>query len=94
MINQSFPPELEKFVEEQVAVGNYRSEEDLVVSAVRVLQDVQSRQQELFEDVRLGMEQLERGEVIEYDEAGLHQLFKELKQRAMTRIDAGVGTDK
>ena len=45
MIAQSFPPELERFVAEQVAAGNYQSEQDLVVSAVRVLRDVQARQQ-------------------------------------------------
>ena len=89
MIAQSFPPELEQFVEEQIAAGNYQSEQDLVVSAVRVLRDVQVRQREFYEDVRLGMEQLEHGDVIEYDEAGLRQLFEELEQLAKNRVEAG-----
>jgi len=89
MIAQSFPPELERFVEEQIAAGNYQSEQGLVVSAVRVLRDVQARQREFYEDVRLGMEQLERGEYTEYDEAGLQQLFDELGEIAKNRAHAG-----
>ena len=86
MIAQSFPPELERFVEEQIAAGNYQSEQDLVVSAVRVLRDVQARQRQFQEDVRIGMEQLERGEFTDYDEAGLRRRFDELKERARNRI--------
>jgi Arc/MetJ-type ribon-helix-helix transcriptional regulator len=89
MIAQFFPPELERFVEEQVASGNYQSEQDLVVSAVRVLRDVQARQREFYEDVQLGMEQLERGEYTEYDEAGLRRLFEELAQIAQNRAEVG-----
>ncbi len=89
MIGPSFPPELERFVEEQVAAGNYQSEQDLVVSAVRVLRDVESRQNQFREDVRVGIEQLERGDVTEYDEAGLRRLFDELKQVASTRVSGG-----
>ena len=42
---------------------------------------------ESFADcVRIGMEQLERGESVEYDEAGLRKWFEELKQRVRDRI--------
>jgi putative addiction module CopG family antidote len=86
MISQSFPPELEQFVAQQVAAGNYPSEQELVVSAVRVLRDVQARQRQFEDDIRVGMEQLERGEFNEYDEASLRRRFEELKQRAESRI--------
>ncbi|MBU4272245.1 MAG: type II toxin-antitoxin system ParD family antitoxin [Planctomycetes bacterium] len=93
MIDQSLPPELVQFVEEQVASGHYRSEQDLLVSAVRVLRSVQDRQRQFREDVRLGMEQLERGEFNEYDEDGLRKRFEELKQQAVDRAKnvGGVG---
>ncbi len=41
--------------------------------------------EQFCEDVRLGIEQLARGEYHEYDDAGLRKLFEELKQRAMER---------
>ena len=94
MIVQSFPPELESFVAEQIAAGNYQSEQDLVVNAVRVLRDVQAKRRQLREDVRLGVEQLERGEYTEYDEAGLRQLFEKLEQRVVHRVEAGGGAGK
>ena len=94
MIAPSFPPELERFVEEQIAVGNYQSERDLVVSAVRVLQNVQARQKAFYEDVRLGMEQLERGDVVEYDEEGLNTFFKELEQIARNRVESAAEGEK
>ncbi len=93
MISPPLPPELEQFVEEQVAVGHYESPQEVMVSAVRVLRDVEARQERFREDVRLGMEQLERGEFIEYDEAGLRELFEDLKRRAVACTDAG-GTRK
>jgi putative addiction module CopG family antidote len=90
MIHESLPPDLGQFVEQQVAAGNYHSEEELVVSAVRVLRDVQDRQRQLADDVRLGMEQLDRGEFNEYDEVGLRERFEELQQRVRGRIaDSG-----
>ena len=88
------PPDLGQFVEQQVAAGNYHSEEELVVSAVRVLRDVQAQQRQFAEDVRLGMEQLDRGEFSEYDEAGLRKRFDELKQRAKGRIEGSGGAVK
>ncbi len=91
MIAQSFPPELERFVKEQIAAGNYQSEQDLVVSAVRVLRDVQVRRQLFLEDLRIGVEQLERGEYVEYDDAGMCQLFEELEQVAKNRAEAAGG---
>jgi Arc/MetJ-type ribon-helix-helix transcriptional regulator len=94
MIAKPLPPELEHFVEEQIAARDYQSERELVVSAVRVLRDVQAWQQQFHEDVRLGMEQLERGEFNEYDEAGLRQRFEELKQRARDRIGETGGPNK
>jgi putative addiction module CopG family antidote len=70
MLASSFPPDVTQFIDEQVAVGNYSSQEAVVVDAVRILREVQAKQRQFQEDVRLGMEQLERGEYTEYDEAG------------------------
>lgn len=85
----TLPPDLGQFVQDQVAAGRYQTEQELVVDAVRVLREIQARQQQFHEDVRLGMEQLGRGEVIEYDDAGLRELFDELTIRAQNRRAPG-----
>jgi len=85
----TLPPDLGQFVQEQVAAGRYQTEQELVVDAVRVLRELQARQQQFHEDVRLGMEQLGRGEFIEYDDAGLRGLFDELRLRVENRRAQG-----
>jgi Arc/MetJ-type ribon-helix-helix transcriptional regulator len=89
MLAPSFPPDVTRFIDKQVAVGNYASQEDVVVDAVRILREVQVKQRQFHEDVRLGMEQLERGEYTEYDEAGLRQLFDDLKQNIQESAKRG-----
>jgi len=86
----ALPPELGQFVHEQVAAGRYQTEQELVVDAVRVLRELQARQQQFHEDVRLGMEQLQRGEVVEYDDRGLRELLEQLQLRVRNR-NAGNG---
>jgi putative addiction module CopG family antidote len=88
MIAESLPPDLGQFVEQQVAAGRYQSEQDLVTDAVRVLRELETRQERLREDVRQGMEQLEQGEFCEYDLDELRQLFDGLKERARNSREA------
>ena len=88
MISQPLPPELGQFVEQQLASGKYRSEQELVVDAVRVLREVEAQQQEFHRDIRLGMDQLERGESNHYSLEQLRERFEQLKDRARRRIEA------
>jgi Arc/MetJ-type ribon-helix-helix transcriptional regulator len=83
MFSHPYPPEIGDFIERQIALGHYRSEEDLVVDAVRIMREVNDQQRQFAEDVQQGMDQLDRGEVNCYDENGLAQRFEELKNRAL-----------
>jgi putative addiction module CopG family antidote len=56
MISPSLPPELGQFVEQQLALGKYQSEDGLVVNAVRVLRDVEAQQRQFRADVQLGID--------------------------------------
>ena len=85
MIAPALPPDLGQFVEEQIATGKYHTEEELVVDAVRVLRRLADQQHAFHDAVRQGMEQLARGELTEYDDKSLGELFDGLKQRAMNR---------
>jgi putative addiction module CopG family antidote len=81
MMADTLPPELGQFVQHQLAAGRYRSEQELVVDAVRVLREVEVRHQQFCDDVRVGMDQLQRGEFVEYDDDGLRGLLEQLKRR-------------
>lgn len=88
MISPSFPQDICAFIAQQLADGKFRSEEELMIHAIRVLREVEAGKRQFAEEVRLGFEQLERGECNEYDEAGLRGRFEDLKERVGRRIAA------
>jgi putative addiction module CopG family antidote len=88
MRSAAFPQDIGLFIAQQIAAGKYRSEEELMIHAVRVLRELEARKRQLAEDLQLGLDQLERGEYYEYDEAGLRNLFEELKDRVGRRVAA------
>jgi antitoxin ParD1/3/4 len=86
-MSNSFSPELQQLVSQELATGRYSSENDLLLEAVRVLAERDRRREELRQQIQIGRDQLDRGEYTEYDEAGLRARFDELKMRAQQRID-------
>lgn len=54
-----FPPELDRLVREELATGAYASEEDLLLEAMRALQD----RNETIGGIREGLADLEAGRV-------------------------------
>jgi putative addiction module CopG family antidote len=81
MLGQPLPPELGQFVEQQLALGRYRSEDELVVDAVRVLRDVEAQQRQFHSDIERGFDQLDRGEANQYSLEQLRERFDCLKDR-------------
>ena len=62
-----FPPDIERFVQQELAGGEYSSREDLIVDALRVLRQVKTRHTELRDKVRHSIAQAERGEMMPLD---------------------------
>lgn len=58
----TIPAKLAEFVSGIVASGRFQSEEDVVAEALRLLQDRERKLQALREDIRVGIEELNRGE--------------------------------
>ncbi|MGA2060416.1 MAG: type II toxin-antitoxin system ParD family antitoxin [Thermoguttaceae bacterium] len=83
------PPELESFVQQQLASGEYRSAEEVIGAGLRVLQELKHRQEDFRKEVQIGVDQLDRGEGILLDQAGLRKLFDEIQQRGQSRYNAG-----
>ena len=67
-MNVSLTPELETLVHEKVGSGLYTSASEVVREGLRLLKDRDSVQQQRLEELKreiaLGLEQLERGEVL------------------------------
>jgi antitoxin ParD1/3/4 len=85
-MNISLDPEIQRYLEAQVKAGRYGSVDEAVNSllATAKLEEELTPQdvQELRAEIAAGLDELDRGEVGEWDPA-------DLKRRVRARIDAG-----
>ena len=56
------PREFEDFVQQELASGRYGSQTDVICAGLRLLRERDSRLASLRNDVKLGIDQLDRGE--------------------------------
>lgn len=72
-MNVSLTPELERYINEKVEGGSYRSASEVVRESVRLMQRVEedraTRLAALRHEVGLGLAQIERGETVDGREA-------------------------
>lgn len=78
-MNVSLTPQLEQFVREKVDSGRYLSASEVVREGLRLLEERDHVQQMKLETLRrelmIGVEQIERGEVVDADD-----VFAELEE--------------
>ena len=88
-MNVSLTPQLEDLIRKKVATGMYNSSSEVVREALRLLDERdrihQMRLEELRKDIQLGLDQLDRGESINGDEA-IAQLRERIRQ---IRVQSG-----
>ena|SRR5947209_17171347 len=91
----SLTPELESIVSEKLASGEYKSAHEVLGEALRLLKerDEQRRQEldVLRSEIRVGLEQLDRGEATVYDDDSLKELFEGIKARGLERLSSRQG---
>ena len=79
-MNVSLSPELEQLIEAKVKSGMYNSASEVIRAGLRLLQEQdelrQIRLHELKREVREGLDEIERGEVVDGDD-----VFQELAER-------------
>ena len=68
----SLPPDIQKFVEEKVKAGDFPDETTVVVAAIAMMRTQSKQQTEedlewLRAQVKIGMDELDRGEFAEWD---------------------------
>ena len=86
------PSDLEQFVQQQLATGEYRSQDEVVVAGLQVLREVKRRQAEFRQDVQIGIEQLDRGEGIKIAKNDLRAFFDDIQARGEQRYEASKNT--
>jgi antitoxin ParD1/3/4 len=79
---ETIPEELKEFVDTEIAAGKYRSPEEVIATALRLLQERERRLNGLRADLHIGLEQLEKGEgTVIADEAAHDAFFEEMENR-------------
>ena len=63
----AYPPELEQFVQQELASGACRSEDELVINALQVYRELKLRHDQLRQRVAKSLEQADRGELDPWD---------------------------
>lgn len=86
-MTEVLPPDLQQFVHHQLESGVYRTEEELVVDAVRLLRDSDSHWHSLRDSIQAQAEELARGEgfTLEGDEA-LAEFLAEIRKEVRSEI--------
>jgi Arc/MetJ-type ribon-helix-helix transcriptional regulator len=74
----SLSPEIESFIQQEVALGTYQDRDDAIEAGIELLRQRKALLDRLDESRR----QLDEGEYEEYDDEGLRQLFEQLIARA------------
>ena len=85
-MNISIPDSLRKFVEAQVQERGYNSASEYVRELIRAASERTTKEAELKELVRVGLDQLRRGESMDLDEKSIPKFLEEVKMRARKRL--------
>ena len=80
-MNVSLTPELERLVNEKVESGLYQTASEVVREALRLLKERDHAREQLRADVRVGFDQLSRGEGRAYDKISGRKLAEQIKSR-------------
>jgi antitoxin ParD1/3/4 len=82
------PSDLQQFVHTVIDAGSYKDEAEVVGQALRLLQERQKRIEDLRREIQPALDQLDRGEGIMLDDAGLDAFFEDIKARNRTELEA------
>lgn len=85
-MNVSLTPELEKIVAERVSSGRYASASEVIREALRLLEE-RDQLNQLRQEVRLGLEQLDQGLRRPFDEQALKRIKRRGRQPAAQHKD-------
>jgi antitoxin ParD1/3/4 len=87
-MNVSLTPELEKIVAERVTSGRYASASEVIREALRLLEE-RDQLNQLREEVRRGLEQLDQGRHRPFDDQALARIKRQGRARVASAAHKG-----
>jgi len=89
-MNVSLTPTLEELVQRKLATGLYNSASEVIREALRLLEERDEmrkmRLETLRKEVNVGLDQLKRRQVTEYDDQSLSALAGDIKAKGRKRL--------
>lgn len=83
-MNMILPPELKHWIQSQVNKGTYQSETELVIEAIRALQQQEQvntlKKEELQKELNIGIQALENGQSTQFTKDVIEKLKKKGKE--------------
>lgn len=84
-----FPPELQQIVRQELASGNYSSEDELLLKAMRLLHQREDDLRNFKAQLQSRLDRLDRGEAVELEgETALQAFFDDIQSRGQQRYEA------
>ena len=78
------PSEFQQFVHSVINRGSYKSEADVVGTALGLLRERDRRVDDLRREIQPALDRLDRGEGTEFDDAGLDAFFEGIKAQGQS----------
>jgi antitoxin ParD1/3/4 len=73
------PLEYQQFVTNAIACGEFKTEGEVIAEALRILEERRQTTEYLRREMQVGLDELDRGEFVEFDEASLKEFFEQVK---------------
>ena len=83
----SISEQIQQLIKQKVESGHYSSPDEIMDTALRLLDERDKKLEALRKDVQVGLDQLERGEYVEYTDETLDQLFDKLEAEAFKNLE-------
>jgi len=79
MMTVEIPMEYQPFVASAIACGEFKTEGEVIAEALRMLEERRRTTEYLRREMQIGLDELDRGEYVEYDEVSLKGFFEQVK---------------
>jgi antitoxin ParD1/3/4 len=80
-MNITLTPQLEELIQSKVDSGRYSDASDVVIQALQVLERAEQLER-LRAEIQIGLDQIERGETIEWTEDTMDRLIREAEENS------------
>jgi antitoxin ParD1/3/4 len=88
LMNVALTPDLEELVNSKLKEGRYETADEVIREGLRLLKERDDHLNWLRAEIRLGFDDIERGDYTEHDQSSTKALAEDIKRRGRLRLAA------